>query len=295
MSSTGSSVRRVIPLILGWERLPRSYSIHGDRSGVTLIEPVTAVLLDTDDGWTLLDTGFNTALIRDAALYERLHARNHEIVPILPEDEGTEDDGSEVAGGSEGEPLAQSLAAHGVELADVSRIFLSHLHNDHAGGLRLFGRDVPVWVQRAELDYGLADHPFPEQHGMFRIDYDDPEIDWRLLDGDSELAPGVRAVLTPGHTPGHQSFVIDLPGGEGYVFAFDAGDLTENFERELAVGGFVHCEAEDTIAPIRRLKAIAAERGYRLIPGHDPDVWPELLRELAPGVRVPRCPASAAL
>jgi N-acyl homoserine lactone hydrolase len=265
-----TSVRRVIPLIVGWERLPRSFSIHDDSSGTTLIEPVPAVLLDTDDGWTLLDTGINTALIRDRPLYERLHGRNHQIVPILPD--------------VEGEPLRHALAAHGLELADVSRIYLSHLHNDHAGGLRLFDRSVPVWVQRSELAYGLGDHPFPERHGMFRIDYDDPDIDWRLLDGDAELAPGITAVLTPGHTPGHQSFVIELPGGDGYVFAFDAGDLTENFEQELAVGGFVHCAAEDTIAPIRRLKAIAAERGYTLIPGHDPAVWPELLGELAPGV-----------
>jgi len=268
MSTT--SVRRVIPLIVGWERLPKSYSIHEDPSGLTLVEPVPAVLLDTDDGWTLLDTGINTALIRDPPLYERLHGRNHEIVPILPD--------------VEGEPLQHALAAHGLELADISRIYLSHLHNDHAGGLRLFDRSVPVWVQRAELDYGLAEHPFPERHGMFRIDYDDPDIDWRLLDGDTELAPGITALLTPGHTPGHQSFVIDMPDGDGYVFAFDAGDLTENFERESAVGGFVHCRAEDTLEPIRRLKAIAVERGYRLIPGHDPEVWPELLRTLAPGV-----------
>jgi N-acyl homoserine lactone hydrolase len=268
MSST--SVRRVIPLIVGWERLPKSFSVHGDRSGATLIEPVPVVLLDTDDGWTLLDTGVNVAIVNDRPLYERLHGRNHDIVPILPD--------------VDGEPLEHALAAHGVSLADISRIYLSHLHNDHAGGLRLFERSVPVWVQRRELEYGLADHPFPERHGMFRIDFDDPEIDWRLVDGDTELAPGIRAVLTPGHTPGHQSFVIDLPDGSGYVFAFDAGDLTENFERELAVGGFVHCEAEDTIAPIRRLNTIAADSGYRLIPGHDPVVWPALLEELTPDV-----------
>lgn len=268
MSST--SVRRVIPLIVGWERLPRSFSIHGDDSGQTLIEPVPVLLLETDDGWTLLDTGINTALVRDRPLYERLHARNHDIVPILPE--------------GDGEPLERALAGHGVALADIERIYLSHLHNDHAGGLRLFGRTVPVWVQRRELEYGLADHPFPEQHGMFRIDFDDPEIDWRLIDGDAVLAPGIRAVLTPGHTPGHQSFVVDVQDGSGYVFAFDAGDLRENFERELAVGGFVHCRAEDTVAPIRQLNAIAAELGYRLIPGHDPEVWPELLAELAPTV-----------
>jgi N-acyl homoserine lactone hydrolase len=271
-----TSVRAVIPLIVGWERLPRSYSVYADTSGLTLIEPVPVVLLDTDDGWTLLDTGINTALVRDRPLYQRLHGRNGDIVPILP--------------AGEGEPLEHALAAHGVALADISRVYLSHLHNDHAGGLRLLDSSVPVWVQRRELEYGLAEHPFPERHGMFRIDFDDPEIDWRLMDGDGELAPGIRAVLTPGHTPGHQSFVIDMPDGSGYVFAFDAGDLRENFEQELAVGGFVHASAEDTIAPIRALNRIAAETGYRLIPGHDPEVWPALIEELTPAVPAPSLP-----
>jgi glyoxylase-like metal-dependent hydrolase (beta-lactamase superfamily II) len=122
----------------------------------------------------------------------------------------------------------------------------------------------------------MSDHPFPERHGMFRIDYDNPDINWRLADGDAELAPGITAILTPGHTPGHQSFVIDLPDGSGYVFAFDAADLTENIEQELPVGGFVHCEAQDTLAAILRLKAIGAERGYPVVPGHDPVAWPAL-------------------
>lgn len=264
-----TSVRRVIPLLVGWERLPKSYSVHGDSSGAVLVEPVPALLLDTDDGWTLIDTGINTALMWDRPLYERFHGRNHAIVPFLPD--------------VPGEPLEHALAAHDVALEDISRICLSHLHNDHAGGLRLFDRSVPVWVQGREVDYGLSGHPFPERHGMFRVDFDDPEIDWRLLDGDAELAPGITAILTPGHTPGHQSFVIDLPDSTGYVFAFDTADLTENIERELPPGGFVHCDAADALRPILRLKQIAAERGYPVVPGHDPDVWPALVDELTPG------------
>jgi hypothetical protein len=56
------SVRRIVPLTVGWERLPKSYSVHGDTSGETLVEPVPAIALDTDDGWTLIDTGMNPAL-----------------------------------------------------------------------------------------------------------------------------------------------------------------------------------------------------------------------------------------
>jgi glyoxylase-like metal-dependent hydrolase (beta-lactamase superfamily II) len=264
---TASSVRRIVPLTMGWERLPKSYSVHGDTSGDVLVEPVPAIALDTDDGWTLIDAGFNTTLIRDARFRDRFHGANHAIVPILPD--------------GDGEPLEDELGAHGVALADIARIYLSHLHNDHAGGLRLFDPSVPVFVQRAELEYGMSGHPFPEQHGMFRIDYDDPRINWQLLDGDATLAPGVEAVFTPGHTPGHQSFLVETQDGGGYAFAFDAADLTEQVEQERGPGGFVHCEAQDALDSLLRFKAIAARRGLPVVPGHDPVVWPALTAALA--------------
>jgi glyoxylase-like metal-dependent hydrolase (beta-lactamase superfamily II) len=93
----------------------------------------------------------------------------------------------------------------------------------------------------------------------------------------------VTAVLTAGHTPGHQSFVVDLDesvGGGGFVFAFDAADLTENIESELAIGGMIDVEPEVTVEQIRKLKRIAATRGYPLIPGHDPVAWPALTESL---------------
>lgn len=264
----GNGVRGIVPLTMGWEDLPRSVSVHGAPAEERLREPVPALLLLCDGGWLLLDTGFNVALINDPALRRRFHGRP-EFRPILP---------------GPGEPLEEALAAAGLDLADVHAVAVSHLHNDHAGGLKHFAGRVPVHVQRAELAYGLGSHPDPEQHGIFRVDFDDPRIDWRVADGDTEIAPGVTAVFTPGHTPGHQSFVVDLDesvGGGGFVFAFDAADLTENIEREVAVGGRIGASAADSVEQIRRLKRIAAERGYRLVPGHDPDVWPKLTAELA--------------
>jgi glyoxylase-like metal-dependent hydrolase (beta-lactamase superfamily II) len=267
MSSSKPGIRRIILLTLGWEELPKTVSVWGDTSGERLLEPVPGILLEADGGWLLLDTGFNPALIRDPLLRRRFHG--HGIEAVLP---------------GPGEPLEDALDQAGVAMDEIVAVAVSHLHNDHAGGLRHFAGKTPVHVQQAELDYGFSAHPGPEQHGIFRIDYDDPAIDWRIAQGDTEIAPGVTVVSTPGHTPGHQSFVVELDesvGGGGYVFAFDAADLTENIESELAVGGFINCQPEDTIEQIRRLKAIAAERGFPLVPGHDPVVWPALTTELA--------------
>ena len=261
-------VRRIVPLTLGWEQLPKSVSVYGAPEDEILREPVPGLLLLVDGGWLLLDTGFNTALIRDPWLARRYYSRPG-YAPVLP---------------GPGEPIEEALEAVGIPFDGITAVGVSHLHLDHAGGLKLFAGRVPVHAQRREVEYGLSNHPEPERHAMYRVDYDDPRIDWQLADGDTEIAPGVTAVSTPGHTPGHQSFVVRLDesvGGGGFVFAFDAADLTENIEQELAIGGYIDVEPEDTIEPIRRLKSLAAQKGYRLVPGHDPHVWPALTDELA--------------
>jgi glyoxylase-like metal-dependent hydrolase (beta-lactamase superfamily II) len=73
------------------------------------------------------------------------------------------------------------------------------------------------------------------------------------------------------------------------VFAFDAADLSENIEREVSVGSRIGASAEQCAEQIRKLKRIAAERGYRLVPGHDPVIWPALTAELAADGAGPVC------
>lgn len=263
-----SKVRRLVPLTLGWEELPQSVSVEGADPSARLLEPVPGVLVLCDGGWLLLDTGFNPALITDPQLKRRFHG-DPAFRPVLV---------------GPGDPLEQALASAGVDPDSIAAVALSHLHYDHAGGLRHFAGKVPVHVQRAELEFGLGEHPLAERHGMFRVDYDDPSIDWRLAEGDVEIAPGVEAVLTAGHTPGHQSFVIHFDpsvGGGGLVLAFDAADLRENIDEERPIGGRVGASPEETVEVIRRLKSLAARLGYTLVPGHDPVAWPELTTAMA--------------
>ena len=135
-------------------------------------------------------------------------------------------------------------------------------------------------AQRAEYDYASQPGPVPENHGMFRIDYDDPRIDWRFAAGDVELCARCHAVLTAGHTPGHQSFVVDLAWRwRGFVFSFDAVCTIDGCDREVP-GGLIDVPFEEGAAQIRRLKRLAAERGYQLVPGHDPVAWPALIATL---------------
>jgi N-acyl homoserine lactone hydrolase len=273
---TDAGVRRVVPLTFGWEDLPQTISIYGGDHSVRLREPVPGVLLQLDGGWMLLDTGFNVPLVRDPLLRNRFHGRNHGVYAELLDDPR---DSLEVA-----------FELVGVDPADVVVVALSHLHNDHAGGLRWFAERVPVHVQKRELEYGLhggTPGDGPERHGFIRIDYDDAAIDWQVADGEVDLAPGVVAVPTYGHTPGHQSFVVSLApaaaeayGVPGFILAFDAADLQRNIDEELPVGSFIDCPPEQSVEAIRRLKSIAHEKGFRLVPGHDPEVWPAFTKEL---------------
>ncbi len=256
---------RVLPLTLGWVELPRSVSVEGDRSGARLCEPIPAVLIEAGDEVVLLDTGVNTALLADAALRRRFHG-DPGVVVSLP---------------GAGEPLEAAMAGTGRSLGEVTAVAVSHLHYDHAGGLRHVAGRVPVHAQAAEVAFGLGSEA--EAHGIYRIDFDDPAIDWRLAEGDVEIAPGIVALATPGHTPGHQSFAVTLDpavGGGGFLFAFDAADLTANLDGELAIGERIGCSAKETVDQIVRLKAAAAASGLRLVPGHDPEVWPALADEL---------------
>jgi N-acyl homoserine lactone hydrolase len=90
--------------------------------------------------------------------------------------------------------------------------------------------------------------------------------------------PGLRVIATPGHSPGHQSLVIELPNSGPCVLAADVGDLMVNFTDEILPGGMTN-QAE-ALASIRRINGIVADRQAKLFLTHDPELVQQI--KLAP-------------
>ncbi|WP_437319597.1 N-acyl homoserine lactonase family protein [Sorangium sp. So ce385] len=243
-----TEVVRLYVLLCGYEILEKTVSTR-DRGGrFILAEPVSAYLLETARGLVLVDTGLNSVLVHDPALREEHYTKQGIRPPvILPEHE-----------------LACQLDRIGVRPADVGHVILTHMHLDHAGNLGMF-QGARISVQRREHA-----HAFGPDHGpaWFERDYDLPGLRWDLVEGDWEAMPGVEVVSTRGHTPGHQSVVVELRDTGTVVLVGDAGDLAENFTEEILPGESVDDEA--ALASIRRLKQLARERRGALLLGHDP-------------------------
>jgi glyoxylase-like metal-dependent hydrolase (beta-lactamase superfamily II) len=176
--------------------------------------------------------------------------------------------------------LEDGLASLGMSPEDVRVVIQTHLHFDHAGGntwidaegtLRPSFPNARHFVQRGELAFATRTNErtaasyFPrnweilEQNGRLE-----------LLDGDSEIAAGIRTVLTPGHVPYHQSVLVD--GGDGEIACF-LGDVCPT-SAHLPLPWIMGYDVEPlvTLETKRRLLARAAEERWLLVFEHDWEV-----------------------
>jgi glyoxylase-like metal-dependent hydrolase (beta-lactamase superfamily II) len=121
--------------------------------------------------------------------------------------------------------LIENLHASGYQPEQVDEVLLTHLHADHVGGIAPGGvvafPNAIIRSSKLDADYWLNDanektaHDF--LHPMFEGDKASlkPYIAsgrYQPFEGEQEIAPGVRAIPTPGHTPGHTSYAIESRG-----------------------------------------------------------------------------------
>lgn len=167
--------------------------------------------------------------------------------------------------------LAQRLKAAGIDLSSVTDVVLTHMHMDHVGGLladgmkQLLRPDLRVHLAAAEAEFWTAPDfsrtamppGFPDALRSVATRFlDEYGSQLRPFEDEHEVAPGVLASRTGGHTPGH-SVVRLASGGERLTFAGDAV-FAVGFDQPGWHNGFEHDPEEAARVRVRLLRELAA-------------------------------------
>lgn len=219
--------------------------------------PIHAWAIEHPAGTIVVDTG-ESARVNEPGYLPRWHPwfRFGVGFRVAPEDE-----------------IGPQLERLGLDPAAVGTVVLTHLHVDHAGGLYHFPH-ARVLVAARELRAatglrGRIDGYLPDQWppGLRMEALDLAPDPTGAFAGAATLADGVRAVSTPGHTPGHVSVVVD-----GDPPLLIGGDVT--YRLDLLMEGRIDgvapddAQAHDSVA---RVRAFIVATGAVCLPTHDPD------------------------
>ena len=150
--------------------------------------------------------------------------------------------------------VADALAELDMTPADIGLVINTHLHFDHCGQNAVFSHAACA-VQRTELD--RAKRESRQLYDWFGF----MDARWELLDGDTEILPGLSVVTTPGHTVGHQCVVVSSADGQDLLIG-DAAYTPRQFaappDADLPPG-----QAADPVAwrgSLGRIKSLAPAR-----------------------------------
>jgi len=232
--------------------------MEGGEGEITL--PVPVFLIEHPKGTAVFDTGLHPDCQHDPA--GRLGERLTKLFRI---------------GFRPGEEVSARLEALGRDPAKVDLVINSHFHFDHVGGNALIP-NATLLVQRREWDAGMNDE-IAARHGYNPRDFDLGH-NLRLIDGEHDLFGDGSVVCLPthGHTPGHQSLKLRLPGGE-IVLAADSCYFCRTL-RERRLPRHVD-DREAMLASLDRLEALE-KAGARIFFGHDPEFWATVPQAPAP-------------
>jgi len=167
--------------------------------------------------------------------------------------------------------LLHELSKIGIKPNDIDIVLLTHLHYDHAGGCTFLdaGKLAPTftnalyYIQERELEYARS-LDSPDRCGYYPDDYEPLTASGRLvmLDGDSEVIPGLSVGLAPGHSPGHQVVIIQS-GSETVFFSGDLFSVVEHTNLEVVTEHDL--DTKELLKARRKWIALAHENRWECI------------------------------
>ena len=166
-------------------------------------------------------------------------------------------------------PVLEALDAAGIDRDEITAIANCHLHLDHSGQNELFP-NVPIYVQPAE--WAAAHRP---EYTVARVT-EFSGARFEQVAGDHEVAPGLRIFATPGHSPGHQSLVVETADGPLLLAGqavYSRGEWTAT--PGARYGSTEKHPADDQAAYDRSVARLRALRPKRVLFGHDRRGWPD--------------------
>ena len=255
----GGAMFGVVPKPL-WERRIEA----DDRNRIPLA--LRCLLIETPDALVLVDTGIGN---KEDEKFTEIYGVANAGSPTRLED-------------------AIREAGHAPE--DIDIVLNTHLHFDHAGGNTQIDPDdpdgppVPAFpgarhiVQREEFEFAHSENE--RIRASYMLKNFDPVHEaglWDFVDGPQEIVPGVGVIRTPGHTPYHQSVVLES-GGETACFVADLVPTSAHLPLPWIMG--YDLEPLVTLEQKRVLLEKARIEEWLLIFEHDPVVpWGRLERD----------------
>ena len=170
--------------------------------------------------------------------------------------------------------VIEQLAELGLQPSDIGTAICTHFDIDHAGYHDSFPAAEFI-VQRAHYDLARTGHP---RFAVSRAHWDHPALHYRLVDGDTEILPGLTLLETSGHTTGHQSVLLRLPRTGPVLLAIDAVMMERLFTPSRNAWPVDENE-EQLRASTQKLLDIAEKEKVALVVfGHDGLQWRTLMK-----------------
>jgi len=168
--------------------------------------------------------------------------------------------------------VIKQLADLGLRPSDIDMLICTHFDVDHAGYHDAFPKAEHI-VQREHYALARSGHP---RFAAARPHWDHPALHYRLIDGDTELLPGLRLIETSGHTPGHQSVLVRLPQTGPVLLTIDAVMMQRLFTPDRQAWPTDDNEEQLRASTRKLLDLVEREHVTLVIFGHDGEQWQTL-------------------